>query len=143
MVATLFEISSDSNDNYKFSFFPRTIRHCNSLQANVAETGALRFVNINYPARPCKYTLVISLRYTAGDFVCPGTRREGSLVKGSGFSVEDRIALAKTNYRKRLSDTWWILSICLRTRLGHGLCLFLCQVHRRSIEIRASQIVGC
>ena len=30
------------------------------------------------------------------------------------------------NYRKRLSDTWWLLSMRLRTRLGHGQYLFLC-----------------
>ena len=47
------------------------------------------------------------------------------------------------NYRKRLSDTWWILSMRLRTRLGHGQYLLLCKVHRRSIEIRPNQIVGC
>ena len=28
------------------------------------------------------------------------------------------------NYRKRLSDTWWLLSMRLRTRLGHGQYLF-------------------
>ena len=30
------------------------------------------------------------------------------------------------NYRKRLSDTWWLLSMRLRTRLGHGQYLILC-----------------
>ena len=33
---------------------------------------------------------------------------------------------SKGNYRKRLSDTWWLLSMRLRTRLGHGQYLFLC-----------------
>ena len=47
------------------------------------------------------------------------------------------------NYRKRLSDIWWLLSMRLRTRLGHGQYLFLCKALRRSIEIRANQIVGC
>ena len=28
--------------------------------------------------------------------------------------------LARYNYHKRLSDTWWLLSMRLRTRLGHG-----------------------
>ena len=50
---------------------------------------------------------------------------------------------ANTNYRKRLGDTWWILSMRLRTHLGHGQYLFLCKAHRRAIEIRANQIVGC
>ena len=47
------------------------------------------------------------------------------------------------NYRKRLSDTWWLRSMRLRTRLGHGQYVYLCKTHRRSIEIRANQIVGC
>ena len=47
------------------------------------------------------------------------------------------------NYCKRLGDTWWLLSMRLRTRLGHGQYLFLCKAHRRSIEIWANQIVGC
>ena len=50
---------------------------------------------------------------------------------------------AYVDYRKRLSDTWWLLSMRLRTRLGHRQYLLLCKAHRRSIEIRASQIVGC
>ena len=52
------------------------------------------------------------------------------------------ILLTIFNYRKRQSDTWWLLSMRLRTRLGHGQYLFLCKAHRRSIEIQA-QIVGC
>ena len=28
--------------------------------------------------------------------------------------------LARYNYHKRLSDTWWLLLMRLRTRLGHG-----------------------
>ena len=35
------------------------------------------------------------------------------------------ICLAYNNYRKRLSDTWWLLSMRLRTRLGHGQYLYL------------------
>ena len=31
--------------------------------------------------KPCKYTLVIPSSYAVGDFVCPGTLREGSLVE--------------------------------------------------------------
>ena len=46
------------------------------------------------------------------------------------------MAQAYSNYRKRLSDTWWLLSMRLRTCLGHGQYLFLCKVHRRSREIR-------
>ena len=44
--------------------------------------GAFQFVNVSYSTRPCKYTLMISLSYAVGDFVGPGTHREGSLVKG-------------------------------------------------------------
>ena len=47
------------------------------------------------------------------------------------------------NYRKRLSNTCWLLSMRLCTRLGHGQYLDLCNAHRRSIEIRVDQIVGC
>ena len=47
------------------------------------------------------------------------------------------------NYRKRHSDTWWLLSMRLRTRLSHRQYLFLCKAYRRSIEVRANQIVGC
>ena len=49
----------------------------------------------------------------------------------------------KCNYRKRQSDTWWLLSMRLRTPLGHGQYLFLCKAHRRLIEIQANQIVRC
>ena len=81
-----------SSDYYKFSFFPRTIRHWNSLPASMAEapslvqcilqTETLLFVSISYPAWPCKYTLVIFLRYAVGDSVAPGTHREGSVAEG-------------------------------------------------------------
>ena len=57
--------------------------------------------------------------------------------------VLDIISYIICNYRKRLSDTWWLLSMRLRTRFGHVQYLFLCKAHRRSIEIRANQIVGC
>ena len=39
---------------------------------------------------------------------------------------EARDIILSSNYRKRLSDTWWLLSMRLRTRLGHGQYLFLC-----------------
>ena len=74
-----------SSDYYKFSFFPRInwkSLPARSSQFGILQTGAHLYVNINYPARPCKNTLVISLSYTFGDFVCPGTRREGSLAEG-------------------------------------------------------------
>ena len=32
------------------------------------------------------------------------------------------------NYRKRLRDTWWLLSMRLRTRLGHGNTYFCAQL---------------
>ena len=61
----------------------------------------------------------------------------------SSWSLLIFLLCTTCNYRKRLSDTWWLLSMRLRTPLGHGQYLFLCKAHRRSIEIRASQIVGC
>ena len=76
-----------SSDYYKFSFFPRTICRWNSLPANVAEAPSLvsfkrELLGLSIClARPCKYTLVIPSSYAVGDFVCPGTLREGSLVE--------------------------------------------------------------
>ena len=52
-------------------------------------------------------------------------------------------SMHRYNYRKRLSDTWWLLSMRLRTRLGHGQYLCLCKAHRRAKEIRSHQIVRC
>ena len=39
---------------------------------------------------------------------------------------ETKIDSSVANYRKRLSDTWWLLLMRLRTRLSHGQYLFLC-----------------
>ena len=107
-----------SSDYYKFSFFTRTIRHWNSLPASVADwssqfgilqTGALLFVNINYPAWPCKYTLVISLSYAVVDFVCPGggLKSENALAKSfskllvfSWLSITRRITCIIATWHK-------------------------------------------
>ena len=71
------------------SAFPQTICRWNSLPANVAEAPsfwilqmrAIKSVSLSCLARPCKYTLVIPSSFAVGDFVCPGTHREGSLVE--------------------------------------------------------------
>ena len=43
--------------------------------------GAIKSVNLSCLARQCKYTLVIPSNYAVGDFVCPGTHGESSLVE--------------------------------------------------------------
>ena len=57
-----------SSEYYKFSFFPRSVCHWNSTsqcgwssQFGILQTGALKSVNLNCLARPCKYILMISL----------------------------------------------------------------------------------
>ena len=40
--------------------------------------------------------------------------------------INDLTLNTHSNYRMRRSYTWWLLSMCLRTRLGHGQYLYLC-----------------
>ena len=72
------------------------------------------------------------------------TNSAGMLSIPADFPIFSALTAASTssNYSKRLSDTWWLLSMRLRTRLGHGQYPFLCKAHRRSTEIQANQIVG-
>ena len=75
-----------------FKILVRTLQCGWGSQFDILQTGATKSVNLSCLARPCKYTLVIPSCYAVGDFVCPGTLREGSLVED--WRVE--YALAKT-----------------------------------------------
>ena len=68
-----------SSDNNKFSFFPRSFCHWNSLPANVAEAPSLVSFKRELPLYPFRLLgpaiLVALMRFLScvgGDFVCPG-----------------------------------------------------------------------
>ena len=76
-----------SSDYYKFSFFPRTVRHWNSLPASVAEAPSLvafkwelLFVSINYPAMQVHSSNILKL--CCRGLCMPWYPQEGSLVEG-------------------------------------------------------------
>ena len=79
-----------SSDYFKFSFFPITIFVVKipyqplwlRLPVWYLSNGSYsKSVNLSCLARQLRNTLVIPSSYAVGDFVCPGTLREGSLVE--------------------------------------------------------------
>ena len=71
----------------------------------------------------------------AGETIITDAVLKHILVNLFPFTSSSKGRQSLCNCRKLLSDTWWLLLMRLRTRLGHGQYLFLCYVHRRSREI--------